>query len=112
MGAKNVPVQAHYFNTLALESEVEIDSKITNWNPNLLMVINQTESRGVVNNYIWTKQITRTGGTFDVKLFLPNTKKPVWRASITVDNETGLIAAAQKSSKKLIEKLVEDDILN
>ena len=77
------------------------------------MMINQTESRQTINNngFGWGNTGLNTGGTFDVKIFQPDSKNPVWRANLKADGQFGLETSAKKAVEKLIEKLIEDKLL-
>ena len=110
---KGIESNNHYFEPLSLESESDVDIKIQNYNPNLIMIINQTESRQMVNanGFGWGYGASNTGGTFDVKIFQPNAKNPVWRANLKADGQFGLETSAKKACEKLIEKLIEDKLL-
>jgi hypothetical protein len=113
LNEKNIESKSHYFSPLSLESESEIDEKISNYKPKLIMMINQTESRQTINNngFGWGNTGMNTGGTFDVKIFQPNSKNPVWRANLKADGQFGLKTSAKKAVEKLIEKLIEDKLL-
>jgi|TARA_B110000977_G_scaffold84987_1_gene113487 hypothetical protein len=113
LNEKNIESKSHYFSPLSLESENEIDEKISNYNPKLIMMINQTESRQTINNngFGWGNTGLNTGGTFDVKIFQPDSKNPVWRANLKADGQFGLETSAKKAVEKLIEKLIEDKLL-
>ncbi|WP_157637967.1 hypothetical protein [Flexithrix dorotheae] len=106
---RGVKTKFHHFEPLSLESEDDILQKVNEFGPNLLMVIQQTEGRATVNQYGWGT--TNTGATFDIKLFKPDSKTPVWRANLKVDASFGLSESAKGSSDKLIEKLVFDKLL-
>ena len=113
LNQRGIESQTHYFDPLSLESESDINEKISSYNPNLTMVINQTESRQTVNQngFGWGYGGTNTGGTFDVRIFQPNSKNPVWRPNLIADGQFGLETSAKKSTEKLIEKLIEDGLL-
>jgi len=122
LNEKNIESKSHYFSPLSLESESDIDEKISNYNPKLIMMINQTESRQTINNngfgwgntgmnIGWGNAGMNTGGTFDVKIFQANSKNPIWRANLKADGQFGLETSAKKAVEKLIEKLIEDKLL-
>jgi hypothetical protein len=115
---KGIESKSYYFNPLSLESEKDIEKKISLYQPNLIMMINQTESRQTINNngfgnnnFGWGYTTTNTGGTFDVKILESKSKNPVWRASLKADGQFGLQTAAKKAVERLIEKLIEDKLL-
>tara|TARA_R110002167_G_scaffold177533_1_gene377330 strand:- start:80 stop:619 length:540 start_codon:yes stop_codon:yes gene_type:complete len=119
LNEKNVELRSHYFSPLSLETENDVEIKISDFGPNLIMSINQTESRQTINTngfgnnaFGWGfNNGYNSGGTFDVKIFQPNSKKPVWRANLKADGQMGLEGAAEKAVEKLIEKLIEDKLL-
>jgi hypothetical protein len=114
LNSKDIESMVKYLDPLSLESEDDINQVISNYGANLLMVINQTESRQTVNNgfgYGWGFGGTNTGGTFDVKIFQPNSKSPIWRANLKADGQFGLRTSAKKACEKLIEQLIEDSLL-
>jgi hypothetical protein len=116
---KNVELRSHYYSPLSLETENDVEIKISDFGPNLIMSINQTESIQTINNsgfgnntFGWGfNNGYNTGGTFDVKIFQPNSTKPVWRANLKANGQMGLGESAEKAVKKLIEKLIEDNLL-
>lgn len=110
---KGIESKTYYFNPLSLDPEKEIHENISSYKPNLTMTINQTESRHNVNPYGFSLgySSTNTGATFDVQIFQPNSKTPVWRANLTADSQFGLEISARKACEKLIEKLIEDKLL-
>ncbi len=108
LNAKSIESEVKYLDQLSLESENEINQAISDYGGNLLMVINQTESRQTINNNYGAYN---TGGTFDVKIFQPNSENPVWRANLKADGQFGLKTSAKKACEKLIEKLIEDNLL-
>lgn len=116
---KGIESKVKYYDPLSLESENDANQNITDYKPNLVMIINQTESRQTMNsgfnngfgNAGWGYGNSNTGGTFDVKIFQPNSKTPVWRANLKADGQFGLKSAAKKACETLIEKLIEDKLL-
>lgn len=116
---KAVKTIVKYADPLSLESENDFNQVINDYKPKLIMTINQTESRQTMNNGVnsgfgnfgWGNGSSTTGGTFDVKIFQPNSKNPVWRANLKADGQFGLESSAKKACEKLIEKLIEDNML-
>lgn len=100
---------------LSLESEIDVNQKIIDYKPNLLMIIQQTESRQTVNSGFgssgWGYGSSDTGATFDVKFFQPNLKNPIWRGNLKADGQFGLRSSASKACEAFIAKLIEDKLL-
>ncbi len=122
LNEKGVAVENYYYDPLSLESDEDLQLKIENYQPNLVMVINQTESRRTINNGFsggypgsggmgWGGSAANTGATFDVKIYRPNSKTPVWRANLKVDGQFGLASTANKITEKLVKKLMDDQLL-
>ncbi|MFA0961664.1 hypothetical protein AB9P05_07645 [Roseivirga sp. BDSF3-8] len=107
--SRGIETSYYYFDPLSLENEDDVMNKINEFGPNLVMMIQQTESRSTMNQYGWGS--TNTGGTFDIKLLEPDSKSPVWRANLKADAQFGLTESARRSSEKLIEKLILDKLL-
>lgn len=107
--SRGIETTYHYFDPLSLESDEDVAKKINEFGPNLLMMIQQTESRSTMNQNGWGS--ANTGGTFDIKLLQPDSKSPVWRANLIADASFGLSVSARRSTEKLIEKLILDKLL-
>lgn len=97
-------------NPLSLESEKEMLDRIARINPEALMVITQTEVRQTVGGYSMIGQ-KANGATLDIKLFQPNSDKPFWRANCRTDSDWGQGGAGKQSAKKIIEKLIADQLI-
>ncbi|MDO3695912.1 hypothetical protein QVZ41_13760 [Wenyingzhuangia sp. chi5] len=110
---ENVKFESYRYDKLSLETDKEIDEKINKFSPDVVMLINQTESEKHINAVgIGFTHSTITKGTFDIKIFLPNSEKIVWRGNLTADAAyDNLAQAAEKSVQKLIEKLKLDGLL-
>ncbi|MDO9261667.1 MAG: hypothetical protein Q7U08_06980 [Flavobacteriaceae bacterium] len=102
LNEKGIKYQKYYYDPLSLETEKDIQTKINYFEPNLIMIVNQTESRNTVNQnaFSFGSNSTNTGGTFEVKLFKPNSDNPVWRAKLQADGQFGLSTSAEKASQK------------
>jgi hypothetical protein len=108
---KGIEVRTFYVDPLSLDSDEDMTKRIALYDPNLVMIINQTESRENVNGFGFGGGFT-IGGTFDIKMFQPNSKNPVWRANLKADSSVDLKDAAKNANKKLVEKLIEDKLLD
>ena len=104
---EGIVTEYYYFDPLSLEGESSVISKIEAFSPNMVMMINQTEAR----NYKQYWSSSNTGGTFDIRIQVPESKNPIWRANLKADASMGLGEAAQKASNTLLTKLKEDQML-
>lgn len=94
----------HIYDPLSLESEKQVSEKIEKFNPQALIIINQTESRGYnAKNVI--------GGVFDIRIMLQNSDAPIWRANLDANGESGIEYAVDKAVKKLIDRLIVDKMI-
>ncbi|MGN7786051.1 hypothetical protein ACTJIJ_16090 [Niabella sp. 22666] len=109
LSKRNIPSEVYYFDPLSLKTEKDLIERINTFNPNMVMHIDQTESRNTSSSYGWGS--TNTGGTFDVKIFKPDSERPVWRANLQADASLGLETSAKKASQRLREKLIADGFL-
>jgi len=107
---RGIEVKTYYVDPLSLESDEDVAERIELYDPNLVMIISQTESRISTDGFGFTGSVT--GGTFDIKLFQPNSKNPVWRANLDVESSTDFKDAAKNANKKLVAKLIEDNLLD
>jgi len=107
--SKGIETEYYYFDPLSLDSDEDIMKKVDEFEANILMVINQTESRNVSGQ--WGLITTNTGGTFNIRLFEPTSDSPIWRAKLEADASFGLTESAKNASKKLIQKLEVDNLL-
>ena len=116
---KGIESKVNYSDPLSLESESEANQNITDYKPNLLLIVNQTESRQTMNggfnngfgNAGFGYGTMNTGGTFDVQIIQVNSKNLVWRGNLKADGQFGLKSSAKKACETLIEKLIEDKLL-
>ena len=105
----NVEAAVHYFDPESSERANDILKKIKNYNPDVIMEVEQTESRMASGAH---RNGTVTGATLDIKLYLPNKESPVWKGSLKADGSLGLASAAQSSAKKIVQKLKVDGMIN
>lgn len=113
---KDIYSKTYYYGKLSLDSESDIKEKIAAYSPNLVLVINQTESKESLHfDYVgrtgYGAYLKNTGGTFDLQIFQPNSESPVWRGNLETEAYLGFEKSAKKASVKLIEKLIEDGLL-
>jgi hypothetical protein len=113
LAKRNIATDGYIVQPLALESDEDIHKKIEKFNPQVLMIMQQTQAEryaGVGMNSIYA-QNNVNGATFDIKLLLPGSDKPVWRASLESHGDYGILAAVNKSVKRLIDELTQDGLL-
>jgi len=115
LNKKGIKTTVERANPLSLESDKELMDRINKLNPDALMVINQTETRSTINrngyNVFTNSNTTSDGATIDIKLFQPSSDKPFWRANCNSDSQVGQGAGGKKSAKKIIEKLIADQLI-
>lgn len=110
LSARGITSDYYVMDELALESDKDINEKISKFNPQVLMVMTQTEAEGYnSNNFGGSSNIS--GGVFDIKIMLPESDKPVWRASLEAYGDNGIDVAVKKSVKKLIDQLTIDKLI-
>ncbi|WDF78130.1 hypothetical protein PQ469_30045 [Mucilaginibacter sp. KACC 22773] len=99
---KKIESTMYIRDELSLDSEGDINKKITEFNPEALLVMKQTVSH-TTNNYV-------DGGTFEISLIDGETKKTVWKSVFEIYSQFGLSEAVDTGVKKLYDKMVEDQI--
>ena len=126
--SKNIAFQEYYLEQLSLETDENVQKRIDAYGPNTVMIVSQDQSRithsysnngfagsggynsvGFGGNAGNMRRIT--GGTFDIKLFIPKSKNPVWRASLRADSPKGIKRAVTEATEKFINKLIADNLL-
>ena len=105
--SRGIDHQFHVFKELSLETEEDIMNRISQFDPQVLMLISQTERRSTVGNIN-----SSPGATFDIRIMQPNSKIMVWRASLKTDTFSNLGEGAQISTKKLIERMELDGLIH
>jgi predicted ester cyclase len=110
LSAKQIVSDYYVMDELALESDKDINEKISKFNPQVLMIMTQTESKGYREvNFGGSNNIS--GGIFDIKIMLPKSDKVIWRANLEAYGDTGIDAAVEKAAKKLLDKLIIDKLI-
>ena len=120
LAENGIPYQKFQMEALSLESEEDIQKKVVEFGPNLVMMISQTESRRTTNGGFspgfngpgfgfggGTSAVT--GATFDIKLYRPGSQNPVWRGNLKADAQFGLASSAKKANEKMIKNLENQD---
>ena len=100
---KSVESTVYYRNELSIDTDSEINTRISEYDPQALMLIKQTvvhSTNGVVD-----------GGNFEMSLIDGETKKPVWKADFEVFGSVGMSTAVQTAVTKLCDKLSQDEMI-
>jgi hypothetical protein len=97
-----------------LETDQDFIKRATESRADAILTINQTESVTYVNSNSFSfggRQAS--GGSFDIKIFVPNNPRPVWRGLMkTTSSGYGNIGATSKTSAEtIIERLIQDGML-
>lgn len=110
LSARGITSDYYVMDELALESDKDINEKILKFNPQVVMVMTQTESESYSqNNFGGSHNIS--SGVFDIKMMTSESDKPVWRASLEAYGGYGIDMAVKKSVKRLIDKLTIDKLI-
>ena len=110
LSARGISSDYYVMDELALETDKDIDQKISKFDPQVVIVMNQTEAEiNNGNNFGTLNNIS--GGVFDIRIMLPASDKLIWRASLEAYGNSGIDAAVEKSVKKLIEQLTIDKLI-
>lgn len=104
-----VESEVHYFDPESTERAKDIVKKIKTYDPDVIMAVEQTESRMASGAH---RNGTVTGATLDIKLYLPTKNTQVWSGSLKAEGSLGLASAAQSSAKKIVQKLKSDGVIN
>lgn len=100
---KGVQSDSYRRNPLSLETEKDIDSKIDNYAPEALMVIQQ--------KVIHSTNGRVDGGTIEISLIDGETKKTVWKSEFEFYAMVRMTDAVDRSIKKIVNKLIEDKLV-
>ncbi|MFN3555268.1 MAG: hypothetical protein ACK4VN_04810 [Bacteroidales bacterium] len=111
---RGVELEYEILDPLALETEQEVLNRIRKSNADGVMFITQTASSVTYSsNSISLMKRNATGGTFDVKVFVPGRENPVWRGVLkTGTNGNGdLTVVAKRSARRLCNQLAQDRLI-
>ena len=104
---RNITSEIYSKTDLSLDTEKEIGQKIVAFNPDAILVINQTEA--VVYN--GGGGANSNGGTFDLKLYDKTPDNLVWRATLQAFGNFGIATASGKATDYFIARLEYDKII-
>jgi len=110
---RNMTSEIYIKTDLSLDTEKDIKQKIVDFNPEVIMVINQTE--GVVYNEGGIGgggHTNSNGGTFDLKLYDKTPDNLVWRATLQAFGDFGIATATSKATNYFIARLEYDEIIS
>lgn len=100
---KGVQSDSYRRNPLSLETEKDIDSKINNYAPEALMVMQQ--------KIIYSTNGRVDGEKLEISLIDDETKKTVWKSEFEFHAMLRMTDAVDKSIKKIIKKLIDDKLV-
>jgi hypothetical protein len=110
LSARGISSDYYVMDELALESDKDINEKISKFNPQVVIFMTQTEADSY-NTYNLGGSNNISGGVFDIKIMKPESDRPVWRASLEASGSNDIDMAVQKSVKKLIDQLTIDKLI-
>jgi hypothetical protein len=108
---RNIAVQIYVKGDLSLDTDKDINQKISDYQPDAVLVMNQTES-------VLAYGIAYDGNegeieiTLDIKLLDVTGQDILWRANMKASANMGIETASDKASKNLIAKLETDNIIS
>ncbi len=111
---RGVEIQFDVINPLALENEQDLVKRISESKADALLIVSQTESVTYASpGYNYGRGERASGGSFDVKIFVPGNDRPVWRG--LMKSSTGgygsIGVVAKTSAESIIQRLIEDGMI-
>ena len=77
---RGVEIEFEVIDPLALETEQDLVRRVSDSQADALLVMSQTESVTYTNpNTFYIGGQKASGGSFDIKIFVPGNSRPVWR---------------------------------
>jgi hypothetical protein len=111
LAARNTESEYYVSERLSQDTKQDINKKIHAFQPEVVLIMHQTESVFYRGMSIGNEKGSN-GGTFDLKLFEKTENNLVWKAELTAYGEYGISTAISKASENLISKLVLDGIVS
>lgn len=102
-GAKGIASTVHIRKALSFETEEDVNKMVTDYGPDAVMLIKQSEVHST-NNMV-------DGGKFEITLLDFSTRKPIWKGDFSVTGSMGLLQAVQKSVDTLVKKMEADKLM-
>jgi hypothetical protein len=96
---------------ISKDTRNEINKKISDFQPEAVLVINQTTGL-IYNGSNLGSGTGFNGGDFDLRLFVNGEDNLVWRGKLSAFGEYGISTAVRKASYSLISKFVIDGIIS
>ena len=91
---KGVASDTYTHTALSFETNEEVNKKVSDYSPDAVMIIKQTEVHST-NNMV-------DGGRFEISMLDFESKKTVWKSILVVSGSMGLSSAVDKSVNELI----------
>ena len=110
LSARNMEVEIQIEGRLSLETQKETNNKINDYKPEVVLIMRQTEAI-IDTRFGFGASKGSMAGIFDLKLFSNTEKRPVWRANLKVYGEFGISTATEKTAKKFLSLLEQDNII-
>jgi len=111
LAARNTETLYYVSGRLSLDTKKEINKKIHAFEPDVVLIMHQTESVFYRGMSVGSEKGSN-GGTFDLKLFEKSEDNLIWTAQLTAYGEYGIAMAVNKASESLVSKLVLDGIVS
>ncbi len=108
---KGIKAHFHSLKATSFEKEADILEKTyKNVMPDYVMTVRSGEISNSGINPIWIIP-NKISSKFSAEIYMTKTLKPIWKAQISSDSQTGLSTLAKKSAKLIAETLKEDGLL-
>jgi hypothetical protein len=111
LAARNTVSEYYVSGRLSGDTRQEINRKIHVFEPDVVLLMRQTESYFYRGMTVGSEKGSN-GGTFDLKLFEKSEENLIWSGQLTAYGEYGISTAVNKASENLISKLVGDGIVS
>ena len=98
-----IDCRVHDRSALSLEGASDIKKKMEEYNPDVIIIISQTEQK-YYNG-------ATSGGEFELSMYEPNSDKPVWKAVLSSDTSGLGMGGATTVAGKILSKLEEDKLI-
>lgn len=111
---RGVDVRFELVNPLALENDQDLIKRVSDSRVDALLTVSQVESVTYTDpNAFRFGEKKASGGTFDLKIFVPGNSRPVWRGLMKASSGGyGNIGAVSKAgAESVIQKLIQDGMI-
>jgi|HubBroStandDraft_6_1064221.scaffolds.fasta_scaffold490038_2 hypothetical protein len=110
MTKRNIAADSYVIEPLALEGDKDITARIAQYGPQAVVFMNQTESVSTSGG-TFSKTNPVTSATFDIKILLPGSDKPVWRGNMVASGNSHVTEAVEKAVTTLIRQMATDGLI-